>query len=136
MATIEAVISGRHNSQYVASRQLITLVVSGNSTVKAQAILPTGSIFRGITWDTPVAITGTPTTCNVRVGTADAGQQVVADVDLKAQGHSSSTIVAALDKVGGFSTADTTLFLQVVTAGGTSSAGTIYGFVDYDAPVR
>jgi hypothetical protein len=120
----------------VPSRQLLTFTVNGNTTVKAQAVLPAGAIFRGITLDTPAAVGGTPSSCNFRCGTADTGQQVTADVDAKAQGHISTTVVAALDKVGGFSAADTTLFAQVTTAGGTSSTGTIYAFVDYDAPVR
>lgn len=114
--------------------QRVTLTVAGNTTVKDNVTLPAGSSFRGITLDTPIAISGSPSSCNVRAGTSDTGQQVVADVDAKDQGHISTTIVAALNKVGGF-TSNTVLYLQVTTAGGTSSAGTIYAFVDYDAPV-
>jgi hypothetical protein len=113
----------------------IDLTVSGNTTVKDSTItLPAGSYFRAVTLDTPTAISGSPTTCNVRVGTTDTGQDVVADVDAKAQGHISATIVASLDKVGAFALA-TTLFAQVTTSGGSGSAGTIRVLVDYDAPV-
>ena len=119
----------------VGARQLMTFTVNGNTTVTSQVTLPAGSWFRGVTTDTPTAISGTPTTCNFRAGTAAAGQQVVADVDLKGQGHVTTTVVAALDKVGAFLAADTVIYGQVVTAGGTSSAGTIYAFVDYDPPV-
>ncbi len=114
----------------------IDLAIAGNTTVKDGGTiqLPAGSIFRAVTLDTPAAISGTPTTANVRVGTSDTGQEVVADVDAKAQGHISCTIVASLDKVGGFAST-VTLYPQVTTAGGTSSAGTVRVLVDYDAPV-
>lgn len=115
--------------------KLITLTVNGNTTVKdSSVVVPTGSYYRAHTMDTPTAISGTPSSCNVRIGTADTGQQILADVDCKAQGHVAGTVVAALDKVGGFATTDTTLFSQVTTSGGTSSAGTIYILIDYDAP--
>lgn len=138
MATEDTTLATRRGAGTPAragARQLATFTVNGNTTAKVPITLPAGSWFRGITLDTPTAISGTPTSCNFRAGTADTGQQVVADVDAKAQGHISTTIVAALDKVGGFLAADTVLFLQVTTAGGTSSAGTIYAFVDYDPPV-
>jgi hypothetical protein len=113
----------------------IDLTVAGNNTVKDSTItLPAGSLFRAVTLDTPTAISGSPSSCNVRVGTTDTGQEVVADVDAKAQGHITGTIVAGLDKVGGFTSA-TQLFAQVTTSGGTGSAGTIRLLVDYDAPV-
>lgn len=139
MATEDSTISARRaggvvGKARVACTQLLKFVVNGNTVVKDSIILPAGSYFRGVTFDTPTAISGTPTTCNCRVGTTDTGQDVVADVDAKAQGHIAATIVAALDKVGGFVASDTTLFGQVTTAGGTASAGTIYGLVSYDAP--
>lgn len=134
-------------AQYQAARQgvgiqpknvvsrTITFTVNGNSTVSDSSVtLPAGSVLHSITLDTPTAISGTPTSCMFRCGTAAAGQQVVADVDGKAQGHIAATIVAALDKVGGFSAADTQLFMQVVTSGGTASAGTIYAILNYAAP--
>lgn len=115
---------------------LLTLTVNGNTTVKDSTItLPAGSIFRAVQIETPTTISGTPSSCNVRVGTADAGQQVVADVDAKSQGHIAATIVTAFDKVGSFSAAAQQLFAQVTTSGGTGSAGTIYVFVSYDAPI-
>jgi hypothetical protein len=118
----------------VRCNQPVTFTVAGNTTVKVPVNLPAGAYFRGIQVETPADVGGTPTTCNFRCGTADTGQQVVADVDVKAQGHFSTTIVTGLDKVGGFSAAQTTLYLQLTTAGGTSPTGTVYAFVDYDAP--
>jgi len=115
--------------------KLVTFTVAGTGTLSdASVTLPAGSVFHSVTLDTPVAISGTPTTCNLRVGTAAAGQQIVADVDAKGQGHISTTIVAALDKVGGFSASDTPIYLQLVTTGGTAPAGNIYAIVNYGAP--
>ena len=134
-AKYQATRRGAGSEALTRVSKVVTITVNGNTTVKdSSVVLPAGSVFRALTLDTPTAITGTPTNCNFRCGTADTGQQVVADVDAKSQGHISTTIVAALDKVGGFSAADTTLYMQVTTSGGTASAGPIYAIVDYDAP--
>jgi hypothetical protein len=113
----------------------VDFTIAGNTTVKQGITLPAGSIFRGITLDTPTAITNTPTHCYFRAGITDTGQEIVADVDAQAQGHITTTIVAALDNVGGF-LVDTPIFLQTVTSGASSAAGTIRAIVDYDAPVQ
>lgn len=113
----------------------VTFTVSGNSTLSDSSfVMPAGSTLHSITLETPTAISGTPTSCLVRFGTAAAGQQVVADVDAKAQGHITATIVAAFDKVGTALAADTTLYGQCVTSGGTASAGTITAIINYAAP--
>lgn len=104
--------------------QLSTLVVNGNTTVKGPLTVPPGSWLEAIAIETPVAITGTPTSCLVSVGTTDGGVDIVAAVDCKAQAHVASTIVAAFDKYRGLATLNQ-LFIQVVTSGGTSSAGNI-----------
>lgn len=115
--------------------KVVTFTVAGNSTLSDSSIvLPAGSVFHSISLDTPTAITGSPTSCNFRAGTASTGQQIVADVDAKAAGKIATTIVAALDTVAMAAAADTTLFLQLVTAGGTASAGPIYAKVNYAAP--
>jgi hypothetical protein len=139
LATEDKFINSKRGAGIAASvvcSKAITITVSGNSTVKDSSIvLPAGSVFHSITLDTPTAITGTPTTCNFRCGTADAGQTIVADVDAKAAGKIAATIVAALDTIAAFAAADTTLFCQVVTSGGTASAGPINVRVNYAAPV-
>lgn len=138
MATEDTYLRSKRGAGIPASvvcSKAITITVAGNTTVKDSTIvLPAGSVFHSITLDTPTAITGTPTTCNFRCGSADAGQTIVADVDAKAAGKINATIVAALDTVAGFSAADVTLFCQVVTSGGTSSAGPINVRVNYAAP--
>lgn len=117
-----------------ASRQMATFTIAGTGTYKTQLTVPAGSHLVAVPGETPVAISGVPTTCNFRCGTADAGQEIVADVDLKAQGHFTNTIVTAFNKIG-FAAADTILYLQVVVTGGTAPAGTIYVPVDYYPPV-
>ena len=138
MATIDQCIqAGRGPGSRSAARRLVSFTVSGNGTVKdASVVLPAGSWLRGLTLDTPAAISGSPSSANFRAGLSDTGQEIVADVDAKGQGHVNATIAAALDKVGGFLNADTTLYLQLTTAGGTASAGTVHAIIDYDAPPR
>lgn len=114
--------------------QKATFTVNGATTVLGTAVLPAGSDFRAITLDTPTAISGAPTSCLFRAGTALHGQQVVADVDAKAQGHIAATIVAALDKGNVAALATTTIFMEVTTVGG-GTAGPIVAYVEYDAPI-
>jgi hypothetical protein len=138
MATDDHFIQAGHGAgSRSGARRLVSFTVNGNTTLKdAGVVLPAGSWFRGLTLDTPAAISGSPSSVNFRAGTADDGQQIVADVDAKGQGHINATIVAGLDKVGGFLNADTILYLQLTTAGGSSSVGTVHAIIDYDAPPR
>jgi hypothetical protein len=116
MATEDQYINAGHGAgSRQSSQQLTALTVSGNSTVKGSIELPAGSWFRGIQLETPVAISGTPTSALLRAGFTDGGQDLVADVDTKGQGHIAATIVAALDKIGGFANATT---ISVVRIGG------------------
>ena len=136
MSTENQYITGKNYSQRNACRQLASLVVAGDATVKASIVLPAGSWIRGVTIETATAISGSPTHANVQAGLTDGGTEVVAAVDAQAQGHIAATLVAALDKVGACAAADTTLYLEVITTGGTAPAGTINVLVDYDAPIR
>lgn len=118
----------------LSSSNIASPAVNGNTTVKAQIVIPDSSWLSAIDIETPTAISGTPTSCLVRVGTTDGGVDIVAAVDAKAQGHIAATIVTAFDKIGGMAGL-TTLFIQVITSGGTSSAGTINIRAAYSAPV-
>lgn len=136
MATEQAYMAaGAGVGSRFASDQLSALVVAGNTTVKGPITVPQGSWLKSISIETPTAISGTPTTCNVSVGTTDGGVDIVAAVDCKAAADVAATIVTAFDKINGLA-ALTTLFIQVTTAGGTASAGTINVLVSYAAPVR
>ena len=112
--------------------QLVSLTMTAGATVSGQMNLPAGSWLDAVKLETPAAFSGAPTNVNVRVGSAAAGQQVVADVDAKAQGHIAATIVSTLDAVGG---APTVLYFQAAAVGGTSPAGTVNVLVHYRPPV-
>lgn len=58
-----------------------------NGAASGSFSLPTGAAGATYHFDTPVTIPGTPTTINARLGTSAAGQQIVADVDVKTQGY-------------------------------------------------
>lgn len=117
------------------SDQNVALVVAGNTTVAGTYTVPAGSWLKAVALETPTAISGTPTSCLVRIGTTLHGQDIVADVDAKSQGHIAATIVAAFDKVGGLASTST-VFIEVTTSGGTSSAGTINAILSYSAAPR
>jgi hypothetical protein len=127
-------IAHRGAGSRLGSRQLLPLTVNGNGTVSGIMTLPAGCWLHSVAIETPSAISGTPTSALVRVGISLAGQEIVADVDAKAQGHIAATIVAGFDAVAGLGNV-TSLFLQAVTSGGTAPAGTINILVGYDAPV-
>ena len=127
------ILSG--NGARPGATQIATLVVNGNTTVKAQIVVPANSWLKAIAVETPVAITGTPSTCNVSIGTTDGGTDIMAATAAASQGHIAGTIAASFDKVLGLVSL-TTLFVQVVTSGGTTPAGTINVLVSYDPPTR
>jgi len=122
------------NPVYVHVAKVVTMTMAAGAAVATTALLPKGSLLSSVRFETPTAITGTPTNINARVGTASTGQQVVADVDVKAQGHITGTIVTALDVTNIASTADQILYLALAAVGGTNPAGTIYAVVSYMMP--
>lgn len=78
-------------------------------------------------FETATAIPGTPTNTNIRLGSGANGQQYVADVDVKAQGWVTATVVYA-----GRNPA-TTIHYTVASSGGTAASqdGTILIHVEY-----
>lgn len=89
--------------------------------------MPSGAVIDRIVRETPVAIPGTPTNVNLRVGSTANGQEYVDDVDLKAQGFSTLTV-----KYAGRNPA-TTVHVTVASSGGTAASqdGVILLFVHY-----
>lgn len=112
----------------VALNQAITMVAG--ATVSGSFVVPEGSWLAAIKAEVATAFTGSPTNINLRIGSAAAGQQVVADTDVKAVGHVACTIVAAFDCIAGI----TTYFYQLAINGGTNPAGTVNVRVDYFPP--
>lgn len=126
-------VTGAGTARVRCSRSIDITIAGHAAAVKDSTItLPAGSWLRAVTLETPTAISGSPSSVNFRAGTTDTGQQIVADVDAKAQGHITGTVVAGFEKK---LAVDTQLFLQATSAGGTAEAGVITVFVDYDAPV-
>lgn len=109
----------------VVTANLVNGAASGTFT------LPSGAFMTSIAADTPVTIPGTPTTENLRVGTAAAGQQVVADVDVKTQGYIQLTLLYA-----GRASTGLTYFYTITPTGGTagSQVGAVNLIVKYLAP--
>lgn len=102
-----------------------------NGAAAGTFTLPRGSVVTEIYRDTPTAIPGTPTNTNLRLGSAANGQQYVADVDVKAQGFSSLTVVYAARNAA--ASADLTVHYTVASSGGTTADqdGSIVLFVEY-----
>jgi len=137
MATFDRSISTKRGAgalAYARVSQRMSFTFTDNGTVKVQVNIPAGATRPSIAVETPTAFTGTPTGANFRCGTADGGQQLVTDVDAKAQGHIAATIVAPYDRATPLAS-KTTFYAQVVVAGGTAPAGTVFAFIDYDAPL-
>jgi hypothetical protein len=134
MATEESFIATNHG---VGSRprygQTVALTMTAGATATGQMALPQGSWITTIRGETPAAFSGSPTNINLRVGNAAAGQQLLADTDVKAQGEIMGSIAAAYDRIANN---DTTLFFQLAANGGTSPAGTCNVLVEYFPPVR
>ncbi len=110
--------------------QNLALTMAAGATTSGSITVPEGSWLAGIRVEVATAFSGSPTNINFRAGTAAAGQQVVADVDVKAQGHFSSTIVAAFDSTTGA----TTYYFQIAANGGTNPAGTAVVHLSYYPP--
>lgn len=138
MATEDQYIAGRRgvgNESRTKTAQHLTLTVAGNTTVKGSVTIPAGSHLRSIKTNTATAITGTPTHTYLRAGSTDGGQGYVADTDVKgAATENAMSLVSSIDQIAAFAAADTTIYFQLTTSGGTSSAGPVNVFVDYDAP--
>ena len=86
-----------------------------NGAAAGTFALPTGVKVLNYFLETPVAVPGTPTNTNLRLGSGANGQQYVADVDIKGAGFIASTIVYA-----GRNPA-TTVHFTVASSGGTTA---------------
>lgn len=112
------------------TRAFKTLTMAAGVTVSDSITVPAGSHLNSVKAETGAAFTGTPTNINLRVGSAATGQQVVADVDVKAQGHVAATVVSSFDAIA----STITYYLQLAANGGTSPAGSVTVCIDYFPP--
>lgn len=113
----------------MAQKKVVVTVVDGAAA--GTFTMPAGAFADHYYIETPVAIPGTPTNTNIRLGSAANGQQYVADVDVKAQGVVNATIVYA-----GRNPAETVHY-TVASSGGTANLqdGTLNLFIVYAVPV-
>jgi hypothetical protein len=136
MATENSFLNNERRGQgsRLNSTQLITLAVNGNTTVTGSCPIPAGSWLKGVAIETPAAVTGSPSSANVQVGSSSGGSDIVAAVNAQSQGHIAATIAAGFDKVNGLAGAPA-VYAQIATTSGTSPAGTVNVLVDFAAPV-
>lgn len=115
----------------LVQRVLRVPVTVTNGAAAGTFSLPKGAVVQGIDRDTPVAIPGTPTNTNLRLGSAANGEQYVADADLKAQGYSALTVVYAARNAA--AAAPATVHYTVASSGGTAADqdGSIILYVAY-----
>lgn len=143
--TSEGVCVIASESQYIANKglgapgrlaqtMLIAMTAPASaSTVKFGPVaIPVGSWITAIRTSTPVAISGSPTSVSLNIGTTDGGSEIMAASDLKAAQNSSATIVAAFDLVGNNVG---NIYPQLVTVGGTAMTGVINLFFTVHSPI-
>lgn len=114
------------NGAKIVGLETFTVTVV-NGAAAGTFTMPTGSVVTNYYLETATTIPGTPTTTNLRLGSAANGQQYVADVDVKAQGFIDATVVYA-----GRNPA-TTVHYTVASSGGTAASqdGDILVHVQY-----
>jgi hypothetical protein len=117
---LNSILAARVVSQKVA-------VTVTNGAAAGTFTLPSGVKVLNYHLETASAIPGTPTNTNLRLGSAANGQQYIADVDVKAQGWITPTVVYA-----GRNPA-TTVHYTVASTGGTAADqdGTVLIHVQY-----
>ncbi len=128
--------AGDKSNVFVRVDKRVDLVMAAGATTAAQINLPAGAQRLSVAFETPVAFSGAPTSIMARVGTAAGGQQVVADIDVKAQAHVTGTIVPGFDQTAVAANGVTPLFLQIAATGGTAPAGTVSAYVGYAVPAE
>lgn len=127
MATIQQKIEAKGLIGRV--RKVTATLVNGAAA--GTFVLPRGAVVTAINADTPTTIPGTPTTTNLRLGSAASGQQYVADVDVKTQGFLGLTLLYPIRNAA--SAADATVHYTLTSTGGTaaSQVGPVVLYVSY-----
>lgn len=116
MATILQSIEADGN---VARVKRVPVTIT-NGAAAGTFTIPVGAVVTGVINDTPVAIPGTPTTSNLSLGSAAAGAQYVAAVDVKAQGFTALTVLYAMRNAA--ASAKATVHYTVASSGGTAAS--------------
>jgi|SRR5581483_7942334 len=134
MATADGLITARRGGGRLKSSKHITLTMAAGATVSDSSFTPPeGSRVAVMRYYTTATFSGSPTNINLRCGSAAAGQQYVADTDVKtANAATALTQVAAADWSSW--PASQAMFFQLAANGGTNPAGTVIVEIDYAAP--
>lgn len=112
-------------------RKSLTLTMAAGATVQGTITVPLGSQIHDFKYRTSTLYTGSPTNINAIVGTAAAGAQVVAAVDVKAVGNFTPSLVAAFNP----DDSTTVYHFQLAAVGGTAPAGSTTFHLTYCPPV-
>jgi hypothetical protein len=128
--------AGDKSNIFLRVDKRVDLTMSGGVAVQAQINLPVNAQRVTVAFETPNLFTGTPTNINTRVGLTSGGQEIVGDTDVKAQGHITGTINAALNQVTLAAGGITPVYLQCAAVGGSQAAGTVSVYVGYAVPAE
>jgi len=126
--------AGDPTNVFVRIDKRVDLVMTLGATAQAQVNLPANAQRVMVALETPAAFSGSPTNIYTRVGLSSGGQEIVADTDVKAQGHIAGTIAASLNQTTLAAGAVTPVYLQCAANGGTAPAGTVSVYVGYAVP--
>lgn len=126
--------AGDKTNVFVRVDKRVDLTMAAGATVQAQISLPANAQRLTVAFETPNAFAGTPVNINTRLGLTAGGQEIVADTDVKGQGHIAAAIVPALDQTAFSANAVTTVYLQCAANGGTAPSGTVSVYVGYAVP--
>ncbi len=113
--------SNENTDRTPIAKRVAVAIASGAADVNFT--LPAGARILEAYADTTTAVAGTPTTSNLRIGTTANGQEVVADVDVKAAGGINLTVTTA--GRSRFS-ASQSFNVRVASSGGTPGAGQVF----------
>ncbi len=128
--------AGDKSNVFVRIDKRVDLVMTAGGTVSAQINLPANAQRLMVMFETPAAFSGSPTNIYTRVGLTSGGQEIVADSDVKAQGHLAGTIATALNQTAITANGVTPVYLQCTANGGTAPAGTVSVYVGYAVPAE
>ena len=128
--------AGDKSNIFLRVDKRIDLVMTGGAAVQSQINLPAGAQRLMVAFETPAAFAGAPTNINVRAGLTAGGQEIVADTDVKAQGHVAGNIAAALNQTAVAANGITPVYLQCAANGGATPSGTVAVYVGYAVPAE
>lgn len=126
-------VAKRGGGQEKMAIAVTVTMVAGTTVTDSTIVLPTGSRVSAIKWHTGTTFSGSPTNINLTIGTAAAGTQYVAAVDVKTAGApTAATLVAKTDYASWPATQ--ALFITLTAVAGTAPAGSCVIEIEYAPP--